>query len=333
MGWLGSIQNISPLDGYWISLSNSDEIFIDGLPLGDAVVYDLNYGANLISYPFLYDSFLSNALPENSNEFLEGVIGQGVASTYIEGLGWIGSLEAFQQGGGYWLKSNTETEFSYLDQGDFATRVHVNSQESSNQDFAFHQTTKQGFYFIKDIHSESVNVTEGDWIVAYNDNIVVGSRQWSGNYTDIPAMGTDSNPNSIGYLLNGQIPSFKLITSNGKEYSLEGDVLSWSDLGIQILDLHVVEELQPHKFTLEPSYPNPFNPSTTINYTVSETSYLNLSIYNMKGQLINILHDGIVEPGFYEKTWNASEFSSGIYIVKMSTDTGFMSSQKVILVK
>ena len=61
LGWLGSIHNISPLDGYWISLSNSDEIFIDGLPLGDAVVYDLNYGANLISYPFLYNSFLSNA--------------------------------------------------------------------------------------------------------------------------------------------------------------------------------------------------------------------------------------------------------------------------------
>ena len=146
-------------------------------------------------------------------------------------------------------------------------------------------------------------------------------------------MGADSNPNSIGYLENGQIPSFKLITSYGKEYKLEGDVLGWSDLGIQILDLLVVEEIQPHHFTLEPSYPNPFNPSTTISYTVSESSYLNLSIYNMKGQLINILNDGIVEPGHYQKEWNASEFSSGIYVVRMSTDTGFISSQKIVLVK
>ncbi len=84
---------------------------------------------------------------------------------------------------------------------------------------------------------------------------------------------------------------------------------------------------------MEPSYPNPFNPSTTISYTVSESSHLNLSIYNMKGQLINILNDGIVEPGHYQKEWNASEFSSGIYVVRMSTDTGFISSQKVVLVK
>ena len=333
LGWVGNLQNISHLDGYWISLSNSDEIFIDGLPLGDSVVYDLNYGANLISYPFLYNSYLSSALPENSHEFLEGVIGQGVASTYVEGLGWIGSLEAFQEGGGYWFKSNTEIEFSYLNQEDFTNRVHTNSQKLSHEDFAFHQTTKQGFYFIKDIYSELVDISEGDWIVAYNNNVVVGSRQWSGRYTDIPAMGADSNPNSIGYLSNGQIPSFKLITSDGKEFVLEGNVSSWSDLGIQVLDLYVVEELKPNQFTLEPSYPNPFNPSTTISYMISESTNLNLSIYNMKGQLIEILHDGILEPGYYEKVWNASEFSSGIYIIKMSTDTGFISSQKIILVK
>ena len=160
---------------------------------------------------------MSNALPENSNEFLEGVIGQGVASTYVEGLGWVGSLEAFQQGGGYWLKSNAETEFSYLDQGDFATRAHVNSQESSNEDFAFHQTTKQGFYFIKDIHSELVNVTEGDWIVAYNDNVVVGAREWIGEYTDIPAMGFDNDVATAGYCNNGDQITFKLYKNNTGE--------------------------------------------------------------------------------------------------------------------
>ena len=146
-------------------------------------------------------------------------------------------------------------------------------------------------------------------------------------------MGVDSNPNRIGYLVNGQIPTFKLITLDGKEFALEGDVLACKDLGIQVLDLHVVEELHPHKFILESSYPNPFNPSTTISYTVSESSYLNLSIYNIQGQQVDVLHDGIIQPGYHERLWNASKLSSGIYVVRMSTDTGFLSSQKIVLIK
>ena len=84
---------------------------------------------------------------------------------------------------------------------------------------------------------------------------------------------------------------------------------------------------------MEPSYPNPFNPTTTINYGISELTNLNISIYNIQGQQIDVIHDGSIQPGYYEKVWNASEFSSGIYVVRMSTDTGFISSQKIVLVK
>ena len=60
---------------------------------------------------------------------------------------------------------------------------------------------------------------------------------------------------------------------------------------------------------------------------------MNVSVYNIQGQQVDVLYDGFIEPGYYQKTWNASELSSGIYVVRMSADTGFISNQKVVLVK
>ena len=50
----------------------------------------------------------------------------------------------------------------------------------------------------------------GDWVIAYNDNIVVGAREWTGEYTDIPAMGFDDNIMTAGYCDDGDEITFKL---------------------------------------------------------------------------------------------------------------------------
>ena len=63
------------------------------------------------------------------------------------------------------------------------------------------------------------NIDQGDWIVAYNGDTVVGSRMWNGSYTDIPVMGYDSgiqdggigvDLNTQGYCKLGDVPTFKI---------------------------------------------------------------------------------------------------------------------------
>ena len=84
--------------------------------------------------------------------------------------------------------------------------------------------------------------------------------------------------------------------------------------------------------SLEQNYPNPFNPSTIINFTIIEQSNVNLSIYNMNGQLINTLLNNVKEPGNYSVNYKAIGLSAGIYYYTLETNSG-MISKKMILIK
>jgi len=74
------------------------------------------------------------------------------------------------------------------------------------------------------------------------------------------------------------------------------------------------------KFELSQNYPNPFNPETKIKYSVPKASHINLSVYNMLGELVAVLEDSFVEEGFYQTEFNASNLSSGIYIYRLVSD-------------
>ena len=65
--------------------------------------------------------------------------------------------------------------------------------------------------------------------------------------------------------------------------------------------------------------PNPFNASTQISYTLAEPGEVELTIYNIGGQLIHTLVDDYREPGEYQVIWDASNYSSGIYFCKLTT--------------
>ncbi len=88
----------------------------------------------------------------------------------------------------------------------------------------------------------------------------------------------------------------------------------------------------PEKFDLLPNYPNPFNPQTTIRFAVPKRSFVKLTIYDINGKQVSNLFSGIKNPGNYAITWNASSLPSGMYFIKMDTET-YASVRKCILVK
>ena len=91
-------------------------------------------------------------------------------------------------------------------------------------------------------------------------------------------------------------------------------------------------DLLPAKTALNTSYPNPFNPSTTINYELSSESLVNISVYDALGRLVTELVNDYLNAGAYQITWDASNVSSGNYIIVMATGV-FMHSQKLTLIK
>jgi len=93
--------------------------------------------------------------------------------------------------------------------------------------------------------------------------------------------------------------------------------------------INVTELLE---FSLSPAYPNPFNPTTTIEFSASEAGYASVKIYNLMGQVVGVLMEGMVDAKTYNLTWNAKELSSGIYMIK-AENAGNIATQKVMLLK
>ncbi|MBN2279639.1 MAG: T9SS type A sorting domain-containing protein [Candidatus Marinimicrobia bacterium] len=86
------------------------------------------------------------------------------------------------------------------------------------------------------------------------------------------------------------------------------------------------------EFKLYQNYPNPFNPTTTISFDLAESATINLSIYNLSGELLQTLVNSRLDNGHHRIKWQAGNFSSGIYIYRLQSD-GFHETQKCILMK
>ncbi|MCX6161922.1 MAG: T9SS type A sorting domain-containing protein, partial [Ignavibacteriae bacterium] len=88
----------------------------------------------------------------------------------------------------------------------------------------------------------------------------------------------------------------------------------------------------PGEYKLFDNYPNPFNPSTTIKFSVPKKDIVRLSVYDALGRQVNELVNGTKEAGTYEITFDASALPSGVYFYKLQT-SGYSSVKKMILIR
>jgi hypothetical protein len=93
----------------------------------------------------------------------------------------------------------------------------------------------------------------------------------------------------------------------------------------------------PNEFRLNQNYPNPFNPKTTISVSIPITSYVELTVYDVAGQLIRRLVNRELDAGNYRFEWNGDDdsgknVSSGIYFVKLTWEEE-SAIRKMILLK
>ena len=205
--------------------------------------------------------------------------------------------------------------------------------QTSNNNFDYKQSMNQSFYFIENINLNDIVINDFD-ILSYCNGNLAGSRTWSGSYTDVPVMGNDGNEYSAGYCIDGQRPEFKLYDSiNSKTYSLEGNYESWNNNGIfTINELELVIDV-PDGFELMEPYPNPFNPSTRISYYIASDSFVSLEVIDISGRLVEtLINNSRYSKGQYFIDWNAQEYTSGLYFVRMVANNN-RYTKKILLVK
>ena len=88
----------------------------------------------------------------------------------------------------------------------------------------------------------------------------------------------------------------------------------------------------PEIYSLFQNFPNPFNPSTTINFSIPEESFVSLKIFNSLGEEVETLVAKELNTGNYKYSWNADGLTSGIYFYKIEAGE-FVSTKKMILLK
>jgi CubicO group peptidase (beta-lactamase class C family) len=111
------------------------------------------------------------------------------------------------------------------------------------------------------------------------------------------------------------------MSSNEFDWQLSG----WAN------EMQAVTEI-PTEFILHSPYPNPFNPVTTLSFTLSEAGKVNLTVYDVNGRLITTLVDGYRQAGSHEVSFDGSGLASGMYIYQLSTGE-FSSIGKMVLMK
>jgi hypothetical protein len=88
----------------------------------------------------------------------------------------------------------------------------------------------------------------------------------------------------------------------------------------------------PQTFALSQNYPNPFNPSTKIDFTIPSNTLVQLKVYNVLGQEVATLVNETLTPGSHTVTFDASKYSSGVYMYKVTAGS-FVSTRKMVLLK
>ena len=175
----------------------------------------------------------------------------------------------------------------------------------------------QQFFFIEEATIDGMPLEEGDWIISYNGDVVVGARMWNGEYTDVPVMGYDgSDASSVltaGYCEAGDDITFRVYDlSQDKLVEMDSpESTSW--IGNNAMSvITMTDRVLPTEITLGNAYPNPFNPSTSISYDISSEMNVNINVYDVRGRMVSELVSGVKDQGRYEVMWDANDYSTGI---------------------
>jgi endo-1,4-beta-xylanase len=146
------------------------------------------------------------------------------------------------------------------------------------------------------------------------------------------------HPGMIGITLWGWRPGMwitdgLLVNTNGSERL----AMQWLSAYLDTADVEVntpvkQQESLPVAFYLSDNFPNPFNSTTRIRYSVPRTSFIATRIFNLQGQIVQDLFAGIREPGDYTAAFEAGCLPSGVYICQMKADH-FEKRKRLILLK
>ncbi len=131
----------------------------------------------------------------------------------------------------------------------------------------------------------------------------------------------------IGPTFTGNYNPFSTLTE-----TLRGAYINGVVYGDTTLTNIKREETLPSEFYLSEAYPNPFNPSTKLDYSVPEYSLVTAELFDIKGEQVAASFNEYKTPGSYSVVVEMGDYVSGVYIIKLSAGKQYIT-RKIILLK
>ncbi|KAA3606207.1 MAG: T9SS C-terminal target domain-containing protein [Calditrichaeota bacterium] len=186
-------------------------------------------------------------------------------------------------------------------------------------------------FFASNVTSNSVSL---NWTTASetnNNGFIVERKAEEGSYIEIASWETDEELVGAGNSSSTNDYSFtdRTVRANTSYIYRLSDVDIEGNVKVHNKTVEVITSTQidviPERYYLAQNHPNPFNPSTSIEFGVKEEGKVTLEIYNVKGQLINTLANTDFQAGNHSVVWNGTDnankaVSSGIYFYKLSVN-------------
>jgi hypothetical protein len=319
-----NVQEISPGIGYWLRFYNDGQTIIEGYVIPELVV-TLNENWNLIS---------GNAteIPVTSIIDTEGIIVPNTFYVYDEGYV---NAETLLPGRAYWMRA-TES-------GTIIITNSVRGRRSRNTQ--------------EDLQSTTNTLKMNGTILYFGTEIEVENPLSFSLPPKPPAPSTDirfsgdtklctTDECVVEIMNNGKPLEFDCEIKESESWEIvneSGNVTLCS--GVQVLDVDCESETIvlrkstssqiPTEFALHPAHPNPFNPATTIRFSIPDVEMLHatsLRIYDITGKLVEILLDEKLSSGNHSVRWDGSGVSSGVYFVILE-GMGDIKMRKLVLIK
>ena len=335
-GWFGTLQSLDNLNTYKIKLTNSGNITYEGsqVNVNDTPI-ELSSGWNWISY-LPQESININTAFQSIDNFSEGdyIKNQSSFSDYIEGFGFFGTLENLNPRGGYLLKVANEATLVYPESGSLMTTETFNTLNKLSSENYF-DVDYTGFEYngtmIARTNLNEIEISENDEIGVFYNGECRGVAK--------PIISPIDNE-LIFYLMfysneeNEELDFIFYDSQNNKEINLTNKISFIPDMHLgEISNPYMLNEEEVYSYFLSSAYPNPFNPSTTIGYSLADNvDNMQINIFDIRGRLIQNLYNGDNVKGQHKIIWNATKYASGVYFVNMLVNN-HVYNEKIMLVK
>jgi hypothetical protein len=128
------------------------------------------------------------------------------------------------------------------------------------------------------------------------------------------------------------LQSIYLVNNNtGWAVGGNGTILKTTNGGVSFVEEEEIDEI-PNDYIVSHNYPNPFNPSTKIKYSIPQSSNVVIKVFDILGNKIETLVDGEKPIGTYEITWDADNLPTGVYFYRLQAGS-FVETKKMVLMK